>query len=100
MLTENLKLLSNPLVVFREEFDDWAVLFDPDTGQAFGVNPVGALIWKCLDGGRTLGDILAKVHESCLDVPQDVETHVRQFVQELLDRGLAGTEMGDARREP
>ena len=24
--------LANPLVVLREEFDGWAVLFDPDTG--------------------------------------------------------------------
>ena len=24
--------IANPLVVLREEFDDWAVLFDPDKG--------------------------------------------------------------------
>jgi hypothetical protein len=30
------------MVVFREEFEDWAILFDPETGKAFGVNPAGA----------------------------------------------------------
>jgi hypothetical protein len=26
--------IANPLIVLREEFDDWAILFDPDTGSA------------------------------------------------------------------
>ncbi len=35
--------VANPSVVLREEFDNRAILFDPDTGDAFGINPVGAL---------------------------------------------------------
>jgi hypothetical protein len=42
--------VANPLIVLREEFDDWAILFDPDTGNAFGLNPTGVFIWKLLDG--------------------------------------------------
>jgi len=38
------KLNANPGVVLREEFDDWAVLFDPDTGESFAVDPVGVFI--------------------------------------------------------
>jgi len=45
-----IKPISNPMVVFREEFDDWAILFDPETGKAFGVNPIGTEIWNKLDG--------------------------------------------------
>ena len=41
--------VANPLIVLREEFDDWAILFDPDTGSAVGINPVGVAIWKVLD---------------------------------------------------
>jgi len=36
--------IANPMVVFREEFDDWAVLFDPDSNETFGLNPVSAFI--------------------------------------------------------
>ena len=36
--------VANPSIVFREELDDWALLFDPDTGEAYGINPVGAYI--------------------------------------------------------
>jgi hypothetical protein len=44
------KPVPNPMVVSREEFDDWAILFDPETGKAFGVDPVGTEIWNKLDG--------------------------------------------------
>ena len=50
MMSHNNKPVANPLVVLREEFDDWAVLFDPDTGNAFGLSPVGVFVWKLLDG--------------------------------------------------
>ena len=48
------KPVPNPMVVSREEFDDWAILFDPETGKAFGVNPIGTEIWNKLDGKRDL----------------------------------------------
>ena len=37
--------VANPLIVLREEFDDWAVLFNPDTGAAAGINSMGVAIW-------------------------------------------------------
>ena len=37
----NDKPVVNPLIVLRIEFDDWAILFDPDTGEGFTINPVG-----------------------------------------------------------
>ncbi len=30
--------VANPSIVFREEFDDWALLFDPDTSESYGIN--------------------------------------------------------------
>jgi len=91
-LAEKDKPTANPLVVLREEFDDWAVLFDPDTGNAVGLNPVGVFIWKLLDGSRTVEDILKKLRESCEKVPEEVEDHLQDFIQSLVERGLAGYE--------
>ena len=50
MLKGDALLLANPVAVLREEFEDAAVLFDPDTGEGYGLNPVGVFIWKLLDG--------------------------------------------------
>ncbi len=84
--------IANPLMVFREEFDDWAVLFDPDTGDAFGLNPVSAFIYKRLDGKHTFDDIMAALRAECKNAPEDAEKYVREFIDDLIKRGVAGYE--------
>ena len=83
-------VIANPFVVLREEFDDLAVLFDPDTGNTFGVNQIGVLVWKHLDGRHSLDDITEIVRESAEAVPLDVTRHIGNFVQAAIDLGLAG----------
>ena len=91
-MTEKKYPLANPQIVLREEFDDWAILFDPDTGKAFGLNPVGVFIWKLLDGRHSIPDILARMQESVEKVPPEAQEDVEGWVQELVSRGLAGYE--------
>ncbi len=86
--------VANSIMVLREEFDDWAVLFDPDSGNAFGLNPVGVFVWKRLDGSHTQADILQQLRENCDNVPEDVESHIEEFVQDLVRRGFVGYEVG------
>ena len=83
-------LVTNPVIVLREEFDDWALLFDPDSNVAFGVNPVGVLIWKQLDSKHNLGDIVSALRENCDDVSDNVETDVENFLNSLILTGFAG----------
>jgi len=88
----NDKPVANPLIVLREEFDDWAILFDPDTGNAFGLNPTGVFVWKLLDGEHSVDDISAKLRENADGVPEEVQGHVHEFVQDLEKQGLVGFE--------
>ena len=88
----NDKPVANPLIVLREEFDDWAILFDPDTGNAFGLNPTGVFVWKLLDGEHSFDDISAKLRESADSVPEEVKDHLQAFVQDLEKQGLVGFE--------
>jgi SynChlorMet cassette protein ScmD len=85
--------IANPLIVLREEFDDWAILFDPDSGKDFGLNPVSVFVWKRLDGRHRIDDILGEVRKACNGVPDGVEGHVTAFIQDLVGQGLAGYEM-------
>jgi len=87
------KPVANPLIVLREEFDDWAILFDPDTGNAFGLNPTGVFVWKLLDGEHSLEDISTELHENADDVPEEVKDHVHEFVVDLEKQGLVGFEV-------
>ena len=84
------KPIANPLIVLREEFDDWAILFDPDTGDGFGLNPISVFIWKRLDGKHTAQDILRKLHETCEDVPENAEQEIQDFIEELEKKGYVG----------
>lgn len=90
---ENDKPITNPLIVLREEFDDWAILFDPDTGKAFGLNPVGVLVWKCLDGHHTVADVLNVLRQKCGKVPSQAEEHLKEFIHHLVQNGMAGYEV-------
>ena len=85
--------IANPLIVLREEFDDWAILFDPDTGDAFGLNPIGVHIWKQLDGNHSVNDILQDLQEGFEDVPDEVEGDLQEFIEDLVLRGLVGYEI-------
>jgi len=90
------KPMANPLIVLREEFDDWAVLFDPDSGDAFGLNPVGVHIWKRLDGNHAVKDILRDLREHYEDVPGEATGDLQEFIEDLVQRGLAGYEVQKA----
>ena len=88
--------LANPLIVLREEFDDWAILFDPDTGDAFGLNPTGVFVWKLLDGRHSMDDIVQKLRDEAEGVPDEVPQQIDEFVQSLEKQGLVGYEMTGA----
>jgi SynChlorMet cassette protein ScmD len=84
------KPIANPVVVLREEFDDWAVLFDPDSGNAFGLSPTGVYLWKHLDGKHTLDALLQKIRNHADNVPEGISDHIGAFVDALAAQGLAG----------
>ena len=87
------KPIANPVVVLREEFDDWAVLFNPDTADAVGVNPVGVAVWKLMDGNYDLDEILAQVKDQFKNVPDTATEEVTAFVNDLAERGFVGYEL-------
>ena len=82
------KPVANPVVVLREEFDDWAVLFNPDTAGAVGINPV--TVWKLMNGERDLKEIAALVKEKFYDVPETVDKELTDFVGNLAESGFLG----------
>ena len=84
------KLKANPAVVIRDDFDDFAILFDPDSGKAFGLNPVGEVIWKLMKNEITTDNIIKKLNDQCCNVSDDVESEIKEFINNLLKNGLVG----------
>lgn len=95
-MEDSAKPIANPLLVLREELDDWAILFDPDSGTGVGLNPVSVFIWKRLDGDHTAEEIVREVQEHFEEVPADADAHVTEFIEELVRLGFAGYEVEPA----
>lgn len=85
--------IANPTIVLREEFDNWAFLFNPDTTRIVVINPAGVAVWKAMNGKNCREDIISKVKESFTDVPDDVAEDVDAFISDLEDRGFVGFEI-------
>ncbi len=85
--------IANPLIVLREEFDDWAVLFNPDTAYAAGTNPVGVAVWKLIDGKRSLEEITAKIKAGFEGAPEASDKEIAAFVDMLAENGFVGLEL-------
>ena len=75
--------------VFREEYDDWAILLNPDTSEAYGMNPISTFIYKHLDGERSISDIHNLLISECKNAPTDAETLVTSFIEDLVAKGIA-----------
>jgi SynChlorMet cassette protein ScmD len=84
------KPIANPSVMLREEFDDWAILFNPDTNHGFGLSPTGVYVWKLLDGEHTVDELLREIRFYADKVPEEAREHVSAFIDELVAEGLAG----------
>jgi SynChlorMet cassette protein ScmD len=85
------KPVAHPHAVLREEFDDWAVLFNLDTADAVGTNPVGVAVWQRLDGRRTLAEIVAEIGDEFADPPASLADEIAAFVDQLAAGGFVGT---------
>ena len=85
--------IANPIVVLREEFDDWAILFNPDTAATSGINPVGVAVWKQMDGKKSLEEIVAEIKNSFEDTPEAAFEEIAAFVDMLAKNGFVGLEL-------
>jgi len=85
--------------MLREEFEDWAVLFDPDRGRGFGLNPTGVYVWKVLDGEHTLDGLLEELRAHAGNMPADTRDHIEAFVDALAAEGLAAFDGSASGRE-
>jgi len=88
-INSNSVIVAKPGIVLEVETDNWGILFNPETDFSFGINPVSVFIWKQMETGHRLQDLVKKVVENCTNVPDGVEEDVTQFIETLLEKELA-----------
>ena len=82
------KPMADPDIVLRTQFDDWGILFDPDTDETSGLSPTGVFIWERLDGNRTKEDILSEMEGVCEGgIPENAGNDFDEFISALREKG-------------
>jgi SynChlorMet cassette protein ScmD len=90
VIDRNSKPILNPDLVLRQEFDDWAVLFDPNSGEAYALDPVGVFIAQRLDGNKSIMQITRELSEFFENIPPEADEDALVFVNSLLEKEMAG----------
>ena len=86
------RYMTNPDVVLREEDEDGALIYNPDTDQIKVINPTGLFIWQQCDGSKDLAGIVSAMKESYDEVPEDeVTEQVEKFINDMVNTGFIGT---------
>lgn len=79
-----------PEIVFRDDFQDDALLFDPETDKAYRLNRTGVLVWQALETGATVEEVIGRVRANTSDHPASLEDDVRGFYSLLQEKSLIG----------
>ncbi len=74
--------------VLFQVLDEEVVLLDMKSGQYFGLNEIGALIWVMSKKGASLGSILSDIIEKYDVSESELVGHVTPFLDELEAEGL------------
>ncbi len=56
-MNEKIRYLANPVVSCRDEGDDGALLYNPDTDEAVLINTTGRTLWEFIARPRTFDEI-------------------------------------------
>jgi hypothetical protein len=68
------------------EFGTEAILLDPRSGDYFEINEAGLLIWKYVDGQRTIGQIIEELAGYFDD--DDLAKDTIEFIEDLIGKGI------------
>lgn len=85
-------IMAKPGILLQEEADNWGILYNSETDFSFGINPVSVFIWKQMKNKTTVDELSIKVRKNCTGVPGEVEKHIIQFIEKLLEKDLASLE--------
>ncbi len=85
--------LPNSDIVLREEFNDWAILFNPETGNAVGINPVGVATWKLLDGRRSVKQVVEVLRNEFDETSESIDQDILGLIAQLTEYGFIGHEL-------
>jgi hypothetical protein len=87
-MTQRIYFEVNKPNVILETFEDEVVLINLDSGNYYSLDKVGAEIWKFIESGAALNEIIENVSRRYKGSREDIESTIHQFTDELRREGL------------
>lgn len=77
-----------------------SVILELQAGTYFSVNDVGAAVWNYLQQPRRVADVIAHIGNKYEVSADQAEVEILNFLQNLVDKGLAIVEHGGTGQDP
>jgi Coenzyme PQQ synthesis protein D (PqqD) len=84
--------LTVPAHVMVRQLGDECVMLDMASGYYFGLDPVGARIWQLLSETSSFAEIVERLAQEYEVTPEQAESDLVRFVEELKANGLLSVE--------
>ena len=79
--------LNSPEVI-AETFDNEVMIVNLDNGNYYSLDKVGALIWCCIEQGKTISEVKKFIVRQFNGEPLELEQLTVQFIVELMQENL------------
>jgi len=80
----NTRFIQNENISLREEDEDGALLFEPDTGKIVVLNLTGVELWKRLKEPNDIKSLKSYIIENFSETDNhDVEKEINEFITQL-----------------
>ena len=80
----NTRFIQNENISLREEDEDGALLFEPDTGKIVVLNVTGVELWKRLKEPNDIKSLKSYIIENFSETDNhDVEKEINEFITQL-----------------
>jgi antirestriction protein ArdC len=87
-----IRYIKNPDVIVKEEDEDGALAFNPDTDKIIVLNHTAHFILEQCNGLNDMQNIVQAVKDNFDDVPEkNMSSQVEEYVEKMLSSGFIGT---------
>ncbi len=87
MLSLDSTIVINPDAVYSD-IEDEMVILNPTNGEYYGLNPVGAVVWKAAQSPVKVSVVRDAILNSFEVSPEECERDLLELLEDMLGQGL------------
>lgn len=89
MISRDSTIVISPDAVYSD-IEDEMVILNPTNGEYYGLNPVGALVWKLAQSPIRVSAVRDAILEAFEVEPEECERDLLELLEDMRGQGLIG----------